>query len=94
MPRVRGHAKDFSDEEDRVVLVEFDEFHKRVIRHQVCGIFWGRGHFSHGGYRGVGRRFGASSAAPAAKAKGGVALAAASDRSPKLSTGADRIVSH
>ncbi len=78
LPLVRLGVQYLSDKQDRVILVELDEFDKRVIRHQIIGNFFRGGFLCGGGGRGGGHRvmgFGgclvATSAATAAKRKGG-----------------------
>ena len=48
LPRIRLGVKHLFDKEDRVILVELDEFNKWVIRHQIIGIFF-RGALLRGG---------------------------------------------
>ena len=77
LPWVRFGVEDLAHKQDRVVLVELDEFDKRVIRHQVIGIFFGGRLWRGGGWGGGGRVahgdicLGAVSLAPRRGAKGG-----------------------
>ena len=81
LPWVRFSVEDLSDKQHRVVFVELDEFHKRVIRHQVIGNFFRDRLCRVGGRGGGGRQgdicLGAAAAAPAAASKGGVTAATA-----------------
>ena len=78
LPRIRLSVQHLLDKQHRVVLVELDEFDKRVIRHQIIGNFF-RDRLCRGGGRGGGGRvahgdicLGAVSLAPRSGEQGGV----------------------
>ena len=82
LPWVGFSIEDLSDKQHRVVLVELDEFDKRVIHHQIIRIFF-RAALLRGGGLGGGVAhgdmcLGATAAAPAAASKGGGHRAGAS----------------